>query len=273
MALLGKWWWKVLSGNRWCGDAVFCENYFKSCPHWNIFHRQPRRRSFFWNGILHSLPACRLNLVTSVHDGTTTLFWLDNWLDDRAPVDIWSHFFRLANDKEGSVKELIGRADFLPLDVFPLIWRLINNINASSNPGEDRKCWRLFSNGAFTVKSFYQFLNDGGYAFVGPQSSWKDAVLGRLTFSTGLHGIIRFFPWKFSLERVQPVANYHMCYVPRWGGIDESSSHSVLSGLAHLELLWTYVWGPIWTILLARPLGSLSQTRQEIFILFLGSFA
>lgn len=151
-----------MSSNRWCEDAVFCENYSNGYPHWNLFHRQPRRRSFFWNGILQSLPAFRLNLIASVHDGATTLFWLDNWLDGRALADIWPHSFSLAYDKEGSIREWIGRADALPFEVLPIIRRSINMINASVNRGEDKKSWRLTSNNAFTVKSFYHFLNDGG---------------------------------------------------------------------------------------------------------------
>ncbi|XP_039140432.1 uncharacterized protein LOC120277641 [Dioscorea cayenensis subsp. rotundata] len=86
--LLGKWWWKIISGVRWCGAEIFRENYFGSRPTWNLFHKQYGRRSVFWNGILKILPAFRKNICSLVKEGSTTLFWLDNWVEGRAPADI-----------------------------------------------------------------------------------------------------------------------------------------------------------------------------------------
>lgn len=80
-ALLGKWSWKITSSAHWCGEGIIRENYFKTCPEWNLFHKQYRRRSFFWNGILHSLHAFRKNLSPLVKNGATAFFWLDNWVE------------------------------------------------------------------------------------------------------------------------------------------------------------------------------------------------
>lgn len=59
IALLGKWWWKFSVGGRWCGEAIFRENYFRRSPSWNLYQQQGSRRSFLWRGFLHALPAFR----------------------------------------------------------------------------------------------------------------------------------------------------------------------------------------------------------------------
>lgn len=92
-ALLDKWWWKMVSGCLWCGVDIFRENYFKRAPLWNLFQKQCSRRLFLWSGILQILPGFRKNLITSVRGGASTLFWLDNWMEGRTPVDIWPYLF------------------------------------------------------------------------------------------------------------------------------------------------------------------------------------
>lgn len=45
---------------------------------------------------------------------------------------------------------------------FVSVRRLLANLSSSVLLAEDRRLWRLSSNGSFTVKSFYNFLNDRG---------------------------------------------------------------------------------------------------------------
>lgn len=116
-ALLGKWWWKLTSGVNWYGQGIFKENYFKTSPEWNLYHKQCRRRSFFWNGILHSLHAFRKNISPCVKNGATTLFWLDNWVEGKAPADIWPNLFQLTLTKEESIRDFTSRmSGFFPND-------------------------------------------------------------------------------------------------------------------------------------------------------------
>ncbi|XP_039113709.1 uncharacterized protein LOC120249266 [Dioscorea cayenensis subsp. rotundata] len=161
-ALLGKWWWKIILGGRWCGGEIFRENYFGSRPTWNLYHKQYGRRSVFWNGILKVLPAFRKNISSSVKGGSSTLFWLDNWVEGRAPADIWPHLFESSRDKEGTVRDLLNMELAFPFGDFPREGSLITTFRLQNSTIKDGRHWKLSSNGMFSVKSFYQFLNDGG---------------------------------------------------------------------------------------------------------------
>lgn len=96
-----------------------------------------------------------MNLVASMGNGATTLFWLDNWVESRALADIWPHLFLGTPNKEGTVRDLANKAGDSPW-----IRSIVDNL--TNNHSLDRKHWRLTANRVFTVKSFYNFLNDGG---------------------------------------------------------------------------------------------------------------
>ncbi|XP_039135885.1 uncharacterized mitochondrial protein AtMg00310-like [Dioscorea cayenensis subsp. rotundata] len=118
-ALLGKWWWKIVSGSHWCGENILHANYYSNFPMWNLFHTHGRRRSFFWNGVLHSLPAFRKNLSSQIRNGANTLFWLDNWVEGRASADIWPQLFQVALYKEDSIRDFMSRLPMAPLSNLP----------------------------------------------------------------------------------------------------------------------------------------------------------
>lgn len=50
----------------------------------------------------------------------------------------------------------------IPLEDFPPVSFLDNLINSQSLPGNDKKRWKLTSNKKFSIKTIYNFLNDGG---------------------------------------------------------------------------------------------------------------
>lgn len=120
-ALLGKWWWRIMPDKGWCGKDIIRENYFKGIPTWNLFHKQRGQWSFFWNDILHSLPAFRKNLCLIIHNWAITLFWLDNWVDGCAPADIWPLLFQVSQYKEGTIREFANRTLEIPLADSPAI--------------------------------------------------------------------------------------------------------------------------------------------------------
>ncbi|XP_039120608.1 uncharacterized protein LOC120257033 [Dioscorea cayenensis subsp. rotundata] len=161
MALLGKWWWKILSGNRWCGDAIFIKKLFQRDAH-RIFFISTGRKLFPQRTRSRNRYPPWINVVSSVGDGATTLFWLDNWVEGRAPADIWPHLYRSASNKEGTVRELVEELGGTPLGDSPIIRRVFDNLRSSLPLADDRRLWRLTSNGTFTIKSFYSFLNDRG---------------------------------------------------------------------------------------------------------------
>jgi len=161
-ALLGKWWWKITTGDRWCGEMIIKENYFQNAPFWNLYHKQPRRRSFFWNGLLPSLPAFRKNVISLVKDGSSTLFWQGIWVEGRAPAEIWPNLFQLTHWKKDSISDFASRSIPFHARDFPNLCTLINDQLSHLASGKDEPLWTLTASRKFTVKSFYNFLNDGG---------------------------------------------------------------------------------------------------------------
>lgn len=93
-------------------------------------------------------------------------------MEFRAPADIWPHLFQSSRDKESTVRDLLDRVAVLPLGAFPMEHNLIVNFRLQDFANEDVRRWRLSSNGVFTVKFFYHFLNDGGLS-----CKWTPVIL------------------------------------------------------------------------------------------------
>lgn len=163
LALLGKWWWKFTTGVPWCGREIILYNYFQNSPLWNLHNRPPQRRSFIWNGLLQCLPAFRNCISSIVHNGDSTLFWLDKWVENRAPMLLWPEQFILSNRPFDTVQNL---AHLLQSPWFVDGTHSTIGLLSSSVPNthglRDSKKWSLTANGRYTVKSFYGFLRHGG---------------------------------------------------------------------------------------------------------------
>lgn len=80
-------------------------------------------------------------------------------------IDYWA--------KQGdTVKELGGRIPHVSLGDSSLARIMIELVTLLRNVGRDEKRWKLTANGVFTVKSFYNFLNDGGL-----RCGWTPTIL------------------------------------------------------------------------------------------------
>lgn len=89
-------------------------------------------------------------------------FFGKRWLNGRTPMYLWLEDFRRNQFLNGKVHELCSLLAEVPfsedMDVLPhrdRLWAPVGEMG-------DKKWWRLTGNGAFSVKSFYNFLNDGG---------------------------------------------------------------------------------------------------------------
>ncbi|XP_039114040.1 uncharacterized protein LOC120249550 [Dioscorea cayenensis subsp. rotundata] len=156
------WWWKIASDTRWCGKAILSEIYYRNSPMWNLYHKHCRRRSFFWNGIMYSLPTFRKNLISISRNGASTLFWLDNWVEGRAPAELWPHVYQSALHQDVTIRDFLSNTSMSLLSDSPKWRNLINFAMALTSEENDEKRWSLTANGCFSVKLFYNFLNDGG---------------------------------------------------------------------------------------------------------------
>lgn len=93
-------------------------------------------------------------------------------MEGRAPTEIWPDLFHSAHCKEDSIKDVAGRHSLVPLREFPSAHNLMEQVHSHTTLEKDVKQWKLSATGVFTVKSFYNFLVDGGL-----RCGWTSTVL------------------------------------------------------------------------------------------------
>lgn len=96
----------------WGGAKVIQFNYGRDCS--KLWPSQVGRISFFWKGVLNSLPTLRGCLLHEVKFGMDTLFWKDCWLNGRAPMYLWPEDYSACPRPDGTFQELIHLLDELP---------------------------------------------------------------------------------------------------------------------------------------------------------------
>lgn len=107
IALLGKWWWKIYSGQKCWWSKIINFNYLSRGPWGPMFHLPPRNKSFFWAGITLILPSLRAYISMIVKNGDSTLLWFDNWLEGCAPKDLWLDLFNDCNFPWITIKQFV----------------------------------------------------------------------------------------------------------------------------------------------------------------------
>ncbi|XP_039123372.1 uncharacterized protein LOC120259989 [Dioscorea cayenensis subsp. rotundata] len=144
----------------WGGSKVIQFNYDPiRTLSWPI---QSGRVSFFWKGVLTCLPALRNCISHEVSSGKDTLFWKDGWLNGIAPMNLWPEEFYTCRRPNGTIHELGHLLDEVPCIDNDLIDQVRAKVRRPDNLLGDKKKWRLTGNEIFSVKTFYNFLIDGG---------------------------------------------------------------------------------------------------------------
>lgn len=77
-------------------------------------------------------------------------------------MNIWPHFFLASPYKENTVRDFILRGPDSQWIDCPSVTNILSNLTTLYSPVNDEKRWKLTANGKFSVKTFYNFLNDGG---------------------------------------------------------------------------------------------------------------
>lgn len=93
-ALLGKWWWRIISNDNSCWLKIINFNYLKGGSPESLFHIPPRNKSLFWARVIPILPPFRFCSSKVVKSETSTLFWHDRLIDGKAPKDVWPYLFK-----------------------------------------------------------------------------------------------------------------------------------------------------------------------------------
>ena len=144
--------------------------YFQQNPPWNLFHKPPTKRSFFRVSLLHCLPAFRACISHDIRGGTTILLWFDGWLRGRAPMHLWPDSFAITQHPFGMINDLAATylSELREVDL-----SFDNFTSRLGSDTRDSKHWRLTSNEVRSVKSFYNFLVDGGLRCRTSLNIWK----------------------------------------------------------------------------------------------------
>lgn len=177
------------------GEKVIQFNYGLS--RWNLFPDCPSRCSFFWKGVLNCLPAFRFGISHIVKDGDKTLFWKDCSLICLALMYVWPEEFRVSRQPNGSVCELSHLLESAPFSDYQDTSLFLDRIRGHNGELGDEKRWCLTGNGVFSVKSFYNFLNDGGLRCQVPKFFWRTACPRK----------INLFNWLAWKNKIPTLAN------------------------------------------------------------------
>lgn len=91
---------------------------------------------------------------------------------------------------------LAGLLEEAPFNEIPEILHFREQVISADGAARDKKWWSFTANSAFSVKSFYNFLNDGVSAALFLGGSGKATVRKKLISSIGWLGETKFSPWK-----------------------------------------------------------------------------
>ncbi|KAL9677221.1 hypothetical protein QQ045_005449 [Rhodiola kirilowii] len=114
LALLAKWWWKLVIGKGGLWRKMVLEKYDIRRPHApNEASIHPKKLSKSWNDILNIVQgnsevalAFKEGLKFKLGNGNSTSFWHDVWLGDIPIKGQYPKLFLLAVDKKASVREM-----------------------------------------------------------------------------------------------------------------------------------------------------------------------
>ena len=115
-------------------------------------------------------------LGTFIYNGKNIIFWENKWLRDRVPKYEWHFLYSLARKKKCSAETFFLNYADRQLDIFAVNNESLLAFHSSDELhefiecmkslqlqlGQDKVEWTLTANKLFTVKSCYNFFNDGG---------------------------------------------------------------------------------------------------------------
>lgn len=169
ISLLCKWWWKLDKEAGLWQDIVRYK-YIKNASLHNIKHKQTD--SPIWSDLLKIKNIYLQGRKMSIRNGEKTLFWKDIWLYNKPMADTHPILFKLAQQKDISVSEVINNPQQVTFSRYLLDdWRkdwmniLVDIHNIQLSDGEDTVSWKLGTKGKFSVKSVYNALTEND---VGP---------------------------------------------------------------------------------------------------------
>lgn len=145
------------------------------------------------------LPVLRCCITSEIYSGAETLFWKDRWLNCRAPMFIWPDLFSGCGQQAATFNVLGHLLEEQPLCEDADVAQTRDWSRTRRHDEKDKKRWTLNENGLFSVKSLYNFFNDGGLRCNVSNFFWKNNCPKKIN-------IFNWLVWKnniFSLENLE----------------------------------------------------------------------
>ncbi len=184
IALLAKWWWKLLADQS---------NIWRPIIRGRYYHRRKplkegysfRPGSYWWRGVLKTREAFKCGTSYALGDGTQVEWWNDIWYGHTPLRTVYPTLYDKAHNKNRTVTDCWGirgwkwrsiLAGVNPVSTAEtdMIARLKEDLKGcSTGEGNDQIRWRWNTSGEFSVKSTYRFLQDSGVADRRFVAIWK----------------------------------------------------------------------------------------------------
>ena len=153
--------------------------------------------SFWWKSVMKLSPIYRGVATCSIGNGTTTLFWKDDWnsiiLQDRFPC-----LYSFVLEEDISVADFISSEDSLQSFYLPLSnqayqeWQELQGIIATVQPSNEKDSWVYKWGHKYSAKKFYNFC----FQDINPPAPllwiWKSKLWPKL----------KFFLWLLMVDRL-----------------------------------------------------------------------
>ena len=209
-ALLGKWLWRYGADHEALWRRVVDSKYGSHWRGWCSHKVHVPYGVGLWKFIRASWDDFSRHSAFQVGDGAQVKFWLDTWCGDQPLQDTFPNLFRLARVLDVSVADhlqILGtshhwdvvfsrQAQDWELEIVSAFMELLYSCPIRRG-SLDEMCWRLSSQKAFTVRSYYSCLLQPSGSFFPWKSVWKSKVPTR----------VAFFTWTAALERILSVDN------------------------------------------------------------------
>ncbi len=173
IALLAKWWWKLLSGRNFLWARLITKLYYA--------RRRPLLEgasftpfSYWWKSVLGSKEVFNCGAHFTLGSGKQVELWRDEWGGMTPLCRQFPDIYRGVTAKTRKVSECFGGSGWKwnrILTEVPQVRlhscaaiRELKELLSRISPGRGKDIiqWRRAQSGAFLVKSTYDFLQDGG---------------------------------------------------------------------------------------------------------------
>ncbi|GKV31852.1 hypothetical protein SLEP1_g40514 [Rubroshorea leprosula] len=192
MALLGKWWGRLIGGDKGLWSRVLLEKYGGEGGNWLSWMKEGRGiGSPWWNDI------CKLNTKSSnkagwllsnfnlkLGDGKSVRFWLDVWVGEDSLANCWRFQWRRSTRawEEEKIQQLIGTINHI---------KLVQNV-------KDTWRWRPDNEGNYTTRSAYkQLAKKEESTLMEYKNIWSAQVPSK----------VAAFSWQMLLDKIPTKAN------------------------------------------------------------------